>query len=165
MDLERADLDRIENYINDNYEDSAFSYISEELGNILSNNDAEDREIIKIASSALNVIDSIVNKNIENEIYWEGLKYYSLGLYDKFDEDHIWIQAAGIAFYILICAIPFSLILTSILGLYLSSEGAINVINNFLNSLVGYHVSAESPKYNTTDEPILGVTTFRNIST
>ncbi len=65
------------------------------------------------------------------------LKYYAKGIYDKFDEDHIWIQAAGIAFYIIICGIPFSLILTSILGMYLSTEGAIEVINKYLNSLVG----------------------------
>jgi membrane protein len=69
--------------------------------------------------------------------FLQGLKYYALGLYNKFDEDHIWIQSAGIAFYIIICAIPFSLILTSVLGLYLSTEGAMNAINNFLNSLVG----------------------------
>ena len=65
------------------------------------------------------------------------LKYYAKGLYDKFDEDHIWIQAAGIAFYMIICAVPFTLILTSILGMYLSSEGALKAIDNFLNGLVG----------------------------
>lgn len=71
------------------------------------------------------------------EKIWDGFKYYAKGLYNKFDEDHIWIQSAGIAFYMIICAVPFTLILTSILGLYLSSEGALKAIDNFLNSLVG----------------------------
>ncbi len=74
---------------------------------------------------------------IDPKNLWTGFKYYTVGLYNKFDEDHIWILSAGIAFYIIICGVPFSLILTSILGLYLSSEGAIGVIDNFLNSLVG----------------------------
>ena len=78
-----------------------------------------------------------IQLKFDTKKFWQGLKYYSIGLYNKFDEDHIWIQAAGIAFYMIICAIPFSLILTSILGLYLSTEGAIKAIDNFLNSLVG----------------------------
>ena len=78
-----------------------------------------------------------IRLKFDKKKFFEGLKYYSIGLYNKFDEDHIWIQAAGIAFYIIICAIPFSLILTSVLGFYLSSEGAIKAIDNFLNSLVG----------------------------
>ncbi len=78
-----------------------------------------------------------IHLKLDTKKFWQGLKYYTIGLYDKFDEDHIWIQAAGIAFYIIICAIPFSLILTSVLGFYLSSEGAIKAIDNFLNSLVG----------------------------
>ena len=78
-----------------------------------------------------------IQLKFDTKKFWQELKYYSIGLYNKFDEDHIWIQAAGIAFYMIICAIPFSLILTSILGLYLSTEGAIKAIDNFLNSLVG----------------------------
>jgi membrane protein len=65
------------------------------------------------------------------------LKYYAGGIYNKFDEDHIWIQSAGIAFYILICAIPFTLILFSIFGIYLSSENAVSAIDKYLNAVVG----------------------------
>ena len=69
--------------------------------------------------------------------FFDGLKYYVKGIYDKFDEDHIWIQSAGIAFYILICAIPFTLILFSIFGIYLSSENAMTAIDKYLNAIVG----------------------------
>ena len=78
-----------------------------------------------------------IRLKFDTKKFFDGLKYYTLGLYNKFDEDHIWIQAAGIAFYMIICAVPFTLILTSVLGMYLSSEGALNAIDNFLNSLVG----------------------------
>ena len=65
------------------------------------------------------------------------LKYYVKGLYHKFDEDHIWVMSAGIAFNLLICAIPFTLILISILGMYLSSESVVRDINNYFRNVVG----------------------------
>ena len=74
---------------------------------------------------------------IYRKTFFDGLKYYVKGIYDKFDEDHIWIQSAGIAFYILICAIPFTLILFSIFGIYLSSENAMTAIDKYLNAIVG----------------------------
>jgi uncharacterized BrkB/YihY/UPF0761 family membrane protein len=69
--------------------------------------------------------------------FFEELKYYSLGLYNKFDEDHIWIMASGVAFNMLICAIPFTLILFSILGAYFSSENTSSSIESFLNTALG----------------------------
>lgn len=72
-----------------------------------------------------------------SKAFFEGLKYYVKGIYNKFDEDHIWIQSAGIAFYIIICAIPFTLILFSIFGVYLSTENATTAIDKYLNAVVG----------------------------
>lgn len=69
--------------------------------------------------------------------FLEGLKYYVKGIYNKFDEDHIWIQSAGVAFYIIICSIPFTLILFSIIGAYLSSENATTAIDKYFNAVVG----------------------------
>lgn len=69
--------------------------------------------------------------------FFEGLKYYVKGIYNKFDEDHIWIQSAGVAFYIIICSIPFTLILFSIIGAYLSSENATTAIDKYFNAVVG----------------------------
>ncbi len=70
------------------------------------------------------------------KIYREA-KYYALGFYRKFDEDHIWIMSASIAFNIVICIIPITLILFSLLGIYLNREGAAEYLNTALNNVVG----------------------------
>lgn len=46
-------------------------------------------------------------------------------------------MASGIAFNMLICAIPFTLILFSILGAYFSSENTSSSIESFLNTVIG----------------------------
>ena len=70
------------------------------------------------------------------KIYGE-LKYYAIGFYNKFDEDHVWIMSASIAFNIIICIIPITLILFSILGIYLQRDGAQAYLNESLNNVVG----------------------------
>ena len=70
------------------------------------------------------------------KIYTEG-KYYALGLYNKFSEDHVWILSSSIAFNIIICAIPFTLILLSVLGYYLNSESTLNRIDAYLVHSLG----------------------------
>lgn len=78
-----------------------------------------------------------VNLRVNWKRLYKSLKYYLVGLYKKFDEDHIWIQSGGIAFNILICSIPFTLILFSIFGIYLSSESTVGAIDDYLNAVVG----------------------------
>ncbi len=69
--------------------------------------------------------------------FYKDIKYFAVGIYNKFDEDHVWILASGIAFNIVICAIPFTLILLSVLGLYLNSESTAEKINSYLNHTLG----------------------------
>lgn len=69
--------------------------------------------------------------------FYREAKYYVIGLYNKFDEDHIWIMSASIAFNIVICIIPIILILTSILGIYLSREDASGYLSESLNKVIG----------------------------
>lgn len=69
--------------------------------------------------------------------FYPGLKYYIIGLYHKFDEDHVWIMSASVAFNIIICIIPFTLILFSILGVYLSGESINSAVNSYLNKVIG----------------------------
>ncbi|NOS84680.1 MAG: YihY/virulence factor BrkB family protein [Ignavibacteria bacterium] len=76
-------------------------------------------------------------KLIDFRKIYEELKYYAIGFYNKFDEDHVWIMSASIAFNIIICIIPITLILTSILGIYLQREGAEVYLNDALNKAVG----------------------------
>lgn len=61
---------------------------------------------------------------------------YVSTLIDKFDHDHIWILASGISFNILICLIPFVLIILSILGIYLDSESVHERIVRYLDSVI-----------------------------
>lgn len=71
-------------------------------------------------------------KNLYSE-----LKYYAIGLYNKFDEDHIWVMAASIAFNIIICIIPITLILFSLLGIYIQQESAQQYLHDSLDKVVG----------------------------
>ncbi|MFI5144974.1 MAG: YihY/virulence factor BrkB family protein [Ignavibacteria bacterium] len=64
-------------------------------------------------------------------------KYYFIGLYKKFDEDHIWILSSGIAFNLIICAIPFVLILFSIFGIYLSMDSTMHGIDHYTRNFIG----------------------------
>jgi len=70
------------------------------------------------------------------KIYRE-LKYYAIGFYNKFDEDHVWIMSASIAFNIVICSIPITLILFSVLGIYLNRNDAQEYLNTALKNIVG----------------------------
>ena len=74
---------------------------------------------------------------IDGKLLWQEIKYYSIGMYNKFDDDHIWIMSSGIAFDLLICAIPFTLILFSVLGIYFSSENMSSNVDSFFNTVIG----------------------------
>jgi membrane protein len=52
----------------------------------------------------------------------ENLKYYSLGLWNGLDADHCFLFASGIAYNVILCIIPISLILFQILSLILQSS-------------------------------------------
>ncbi|MFC1480489.1 heat-inducible transcriptional repressor HrcA [Candidatus Omnitrophota bacterium] len=76
-ELEKSELKRTANYINDNYEQSAVSFIYEDLGRILNATSGGAREeVLEAAGTALKIVDAIIDENIENEIYWEGLNYF-----------------------------------------------------------------------------------------
>lgn len=82
-------------------------------------------------------VSKVLKFRINLRHFYREVKYYVVGLYNKFDEDHVWIMSASIAFNIVICIIPITLILFSILGVYLSREGAAEYLNQSLNSVVG----------------------------
>ncbi|MEA3489713.1 MAG: heat-inducible transcriptional repressor HrcA [Candidatus Omnitrophota bacterium] len=76
-DLKKTELERISSYINANYEHSTFSHISEDLRQMIgSPPGGEKGEILDIARTALKVVDAIVEENIENDVFWEGLNYF-----------------------------------------------------------------------------------------
>ncbi len=66
----------------------------------------------------------------------ETVIHYVSRLIDKFDNDHIWVLASGIAFNILICLIPFVLIILTILGIYLQSDVVHERLVRYLDSVI-----------------------------
>src|SRR5947209_6050949 len=54
----------------------------------------------------------------------EGAKYYTKGLWNGMDADHCFLFASGIAYNVLLCIIPLSLILFQILSLVLQSSAS-----------------------------------------
>lgn len=74
---------------------------------------------------------------INHKYIYSQLKFYAVGLYNKFDEDHVWVLSSSIAFNIVICAIPFTLIVLSILGLYLNTETTAHRIDSYLGHTLG----------------------------
>ncbi len=81
--------------------------------------------------------NAVKKKRLDISKIYSEAKYYALGFYRKFDEDHVWIMSASIAFNIIICIIPITLILFSILGIYLQKDGAQEYLNRSLNNVVG----------------------------
>ena len=73
---------------------------------------------------------------IKKNKYAERIIYYSDKLLYKFDHDHIWIMSSGISFNILICLIPFALLIFTFLGIYLDSETVQRKLIDYINSFV-----------------------------
>ena len=81
----------------------------------------------------------MINKKIAEpkiKLTYNFLKYYVIGIYNKADEDHMWIMASAIAFNFVICSIPFTLILFSILGMYLDSAQRVSDIQLYLDKVL-----------------------------
>jgi membrane protein len=96
--------------------------------------------------------------------FFEGLGYYAKGLYHKSDEDHIWILTSGIAFNLIICAIPFTLILFSFLGIYLSSEATTATIDNYFKNIVGLTPELKSKIQNLVFTRIQEISHYRTLT-
>jgi membrane protein len=77
-------------------------------------------------------------KKIKKLKIYKTLYYYIDALINKFDNDHIWIMSSGISFNMLICVIPFTLILLTILGIYLDSATVQSRLINYLDSVIPF---------------------------
>jgi membrane protein len=66
------------------------------------------------------------------------LKYYIVGLYEKAGENHIFLQGSGIAFSIIICMVPLTLIIFYFLGELLESGKVYEQINSFIDTIIPY---------------------------
>jgi membrane protein len=70
--------------------------------------------------------------------YKEFFHYYFGSLFLKFDTDHIFLSAGGLAFSLFICMIPLVLIIFSVLGNILDSSNMQAQINNLIDSVIPY---------------------------
>ena len=71
--LDDVRLEHVANYINANYGDFAISRIAADLKQAMRD---KDEDITGLSKVALNVIDSIVEQDLDNDIYWDGLEYF-----------------------------------------------------------------------------------------
>jgi membrane protein len=71
------------------------------------------------------------------------LKYYFVGLYHRFDENHIFLFGAGLAFTLFISIMPFLLILFWVLGNFLDSYSVEIQLDTLINTVIPYTDYAE----------------------
>ncbi len=66
------------------------------------------------------------------------IKFYSIGIYNKADEHHVFLFGSALTFNIILCIIPFILIIFAYLGNVLESQDIYFQINLFLDKLIPY---------------------------
>jgi membrane protein len=65
-------------------------------------------------------------------------KHYIIGLYRRVGEDHIFLLGGGLAFSIIICIVPFVLIIIYLLGIILESSSVSYQIDLLVDTLIPY---------------------------
>src|SRR5204863_1911538 len=69
--------------------------------------------------------------------FWDATKYYFAGLYNHMDDDHCFLLSAGIAFNVLYCIIPLSLLIYDVFSFILrSNEKATIIIVQYLSTSI-----------------------------
>jgi len=67
---------------------------------------------------------------------FDSVRYYAAGLYRRFNEENILFLSSGIAFNGILCLLPFMLLLTSLLGIFLhSSHFQVQKLDDMLNAV------------------------------
>jgi len=73
-------------------------------------------------------------------------KHYILGLRSRIDEHHVFLLAGGLAFSLLVCIIPFFLIMFFILGNILNSHNIQAQVNIAIDTIIPYDNYSEFVK-------------------
>jgi membrane protein len=63
---------------------------------------------------------------------WESTKYYSIGIYKHADKDNYFLLAAGIAFNVLYCVLPLSLVIFYFFSVALSKGSAVGYVVSYV---------------------------------
>ena len=75
------------------------------------------------------------------------LKHYFVGLYERAGENHLFLFSGGLAFSIIICMVPFVLIVFYILGRILESQAVSQQIDIFIDTVIPYVQYSNKVKY------------------
>lgn len=86
----------------------------------------------------------IILKRLIDWNYIKGFsKHYFGGLYNRTEQNHLFLFASGIAFLIFICMIPFVLIMSWLLGNFLDFESLHFQLTTLVNALIPYDTYAD----------------------
>lgn len=66
------------------------------------------------------------------------LKYYLVGLYEQAGKNHIFLFGGGLSFSVIICMVPFVLIIFYFLGRILESQSVSQQIDLFIDTVIPY---------------------------
>ncbi len=79
------------------------------------------------------------------------VKYYAEGIYRRFKSEHLMIHGASLAFGIMLCLIPWALLLFSAFGFFLSAEESMEVVEEYISQflpLPGYEDQVQQEIHN-----------------
>lgn len=77
-------------------------------------------------------------KKFKYKNVWHFIKYYIVGIYNRVGDNNLLLFAAGLAFSLIICIMPFILLLISLLGNLLANESIRDQISNFIYTVIPY---------------------------
>jgi len=98
---------------------------------------------LQILSNTVNSILQFKPLYIKFKIFF---KHYIIGLSKRVDEHHVFLLAGGLAFSLLVCVIPFFLIMFAVLGNILSSHNIQSQVNLAVDTIIPYDNYSEFVK-------------------
>lgn len=75
-------------------------------------------------------------RRLKRHPVYNTIEYYAKALYEKSEKDHVWVLSSAVAFNVMICVIPFILILLTVLGIYLDTSNTLERLSDYLNNLI-----------------------------
>ncbi|MBN1408542.1 MAG: YihY/virulence factor BrkB family protein [Calditrichaceae bacterium] len=94
---------------------------------------------------------------------WEFIKYYAVGIYNRANDNHLFLFSAGLAFSLLICIMPFILLLISLLGNLLANESIRSQLASFFQTVIPYSSYADFVN-NLVSDRIEEIKNYKNVA-
>lgn len=82
-------------------------------------------------------------KSINYDNIWKFIRYYAEGIYNGVNDNHLFLFSAGLAFSLLICIMPFILLLISLMGNLLANESIRSQLASFFDAVIPYSSYAD----------------------